>query len=126
MNEIKLMKEIFNDCLYIGITRTCNTRHYAEQNIQELATSLGIHIAALNESYCLQKEDAYAYEVITAIAEGKKLGSLEPEDVSKYLPLPVEAMVLETKLAWLITVNNILEAVISILENIKLICRFIH
>lgn len=76
-----------------------------------MATSLGIHIAALNESYYLQKEDAYAYEVLTAIAEGKKLSSLETEDVSKYLPLPEEMQQwYSDKPEWIITANNILEA----------------
>ncbi len=110
-NEIKAMKDIFNNDLYIGVPRTSNSRHEAEHSIQELANSQGIKITALNESFYLQKEDAFAYKVLKALGEGTKLNTLEVDDNSKYLPAPTELQQwYSDKPEWLQTASDILEA----------------
>ncbi|MFY0519371.1 DNA polymerase III subunit alpha [Lysinibacillus sp. UGB7] len=111
MNEIKLMKEIFNEDCYIGISRTNNFKHTEEINIQEIANSQAIQIVALNESFYLQIEDAFAYEVLTAIDTGKKLDALDPQDTSKYVPLPQELeQWFVDKPDWIKTAKSVLDA----------------
>lgn len=107
--EIKEVKDDLKDDIYIGIPRTQNIRHDAEQSVQDLAAQLDIKITALNESYYLQKEDAFSYNVLRAIDEGNKLTKLIPEDDTKYLPSPAEMMQwYSDRPEWLQNAHNIL------------------
>lgn len=59
--------------LYIGISRPGGEKHPEETEITEVSTRVGVPICAVHEARYLHREEAFTYEVATAIRLGFKL-----------------------------------------------------
>ncbi|MDN4607299.1 DNA polymerase III subunit alpha [Sporosarcina sp. F6_3S_P_2] len=73
--SVDYVELIGNACrtVYMGVSRPGGVIHPAEKEIQEISETTGITITAFHESRYLVKEDAFAFEVATAIQSGYKL-----------------------------------------------------
>ncbi|MBD7984283.1 exodeoxyribonuclease VII large subunit [Sporosarcina sp. Sa2YVA2] len=77
------------ETVFVGISRAGGVRHEDESLIEETATACGLSISATHESRYLAKEDAFSYEVATAIRAGYKLNdpSRPQQDIyNAYVP----------------------------------------
>lgn len=71
----------------VGIERTGGHIHADESEIERVASIFDLKIAAIYEARFLNKEDAFAYEVASAIRFGHKLGEGKTSDhKDAYLP----------------------------------------
>ncbi|MCM3637150.1 DNA polymerase III subunit alpha [Sporosarcina luteola] len=59
--------------VYIGISRPSGVKHHAEDEILRTAEEVDTSITAIHESRYIAEEDAFAFEVATAIRSGYKL-----------------------------------------------------
>lgn len=73
--ETDMMETIRKACrtVYIGISRPGSVKHIAESEIIKIAEETGTIITAYHESRYIAEEDAFAFEVATAIRSGYKL-----------------------------------------------------
>lgn len=71
----------------IGIERAGGNIHVDEMEIEKIATVCSLKITAVYEARFLNKKDAFAYEVASAIRSGHKLGEVKTSDhKDAYLP----------------------------------------
>ncbi|WP_252502630.1 DNA polymerase III subunit alpha [Sporosarcina sp. Marseille-Q4943] len=73
--EMETIQTILKACptVYIGISRPGGVKHHAEDEIMMTAEKTETTIIAYHESRYIAKEDAFAFEVATAIRSGYKL-----------------------------------------------------
>ncbi|WP_339250981.1 DNA polymerase III subunit alpha [Sporosarcina sp. FSL W8-0480] len=70
--------------VYIGVSRPNGVRHPSEDEIQKISKANGIEITAFHESRYLMEEDAFAFEVATAIRSGYKLNDPSRPKIEVY------------------------------------------
>lgn len=108
---IQALKSIYQENIFIGISRTNGIAQSVEEKALELASHLAIKLVALHESYYINKEDAFAYEVLQAIDNGEKIVSYQKTQPLKQLPTPQEMTVLfKDKPLWLQHSQDILNS----------------
>ncbi|WHT47731.1 DNA polymerase III subunit alpha [Sporosarcina thermotolerans] len=80
------IEKIGNACqtVYIGVSRPGGVRHPSEEEIQRISEANGIEITAFHESRYLMEEDAFAFEVATAIRSGYKLNDPSRPKIEVY------------------------------------------
>lgn len=80
------LTKIGNACqtVYIGVSRPGGVKHPFEEEIQKISEANGIEITAFHDSRYLMEEDAFAFEVATAIRSGYKLNDPSRPKIEVY------------------------------------------
>ncbi|HCG4535929.1 TPA: DNA polymerase III subunit alpha [Salmonella enterica subsp. enterica serovar Typhi str. AG3] len=111
VNEVQMLKSIYKDNLFIGISRMEGISESQEALAMNVSHNYAIEITALHESYYINKEDAFAFKVMRAIDNGEKIDSFQQQEALKHLPTPQEMVnMFKDQPQWLQTTNNILNS----------------
>ncbi|WP_313891588.1 DNA polymerase III subunit alpha [Psychrobacillus sp.] len=83
------LQEVFGSShLYIGMERPNGVKQAMEQEIMEIAYNLSIPISVFHMSRYIEKEDAFAFEVLNAMDQSLKMADfnrLKPSDESLHI-----------------------------------------
>ncbi len=109
-----LIEKIGRAVLAIGIARPGGERHTEETLIENIALAFEFPVAAVYESRFTHPDDAFSYEVATAIREGHEINDGKSRGhLHKYAYLPEEAELTR----WFSDKPEWLEEMVSILQR---------
>ncbi|KAA0957939.1 DNA polymerase III subunit alpha [Planococcus sp. ANT_H30] len=89
----QFVKDLFGACAFGSLERPGGVKSQYESMFIELCDTIQLPIIATHESRYLREQDAFAYEVASAIGQGLKMNDPqrhEPEHTSAYIPSPKE------------------------------------
>ncbi len=108
----RMLSECGNSTVIIGVSRPGGVKHSDEEQIESIAATTNVAIAAVYEARYIEKTDAFAYEVAQAIRTGYKLNDpARPVNRHKDAYLPKESELVDwfsDRLAWLGNMSDIL------------------
>ncbi|MFD1927144.1 DNA polymerase III subunit alpha [Sporosarcina siberiensis] len=108
----RLVSGIDEKAVFIGIARTSGLKHIDEQQIEQIASTLNIHVVAVYEARFIEPKDSFNYKVAEAIRLGTKLNDpKENKSLYENAYLPEEQELNE----WFVDKNEWLSNMSSVL-----------